>query len=350
MTNNTNNNAIDVMKFICAILVVIIHAPPLLSYNESANFILVDIIARIAVPFFFVCAGYFFFQKINLENGKIKNNSSLKTFKTYTFHLIKIYGFWTIFYLLWWIPLWYIKGNLTFANLKGYMLSIFISGSFYHLWYIVALLYGLLFAFFLLKYINVKIVILTAIIFYFIGTIQYSYGWVFSGNFFYELFDRTYSILGSLSVGVFRTFPYLIMGLVFSKFQIKLKGFSSVILSLVGLICLGFEVGLLQAAGNSSRFSNVIFTGIAIFFIFNTVSKIKLGYRKIYPQLRKISSIIYFVHPMFINVSGLILSQYLNTNHSMLLFITVICYTLLFSFGMVRLSQVKNFNHLKSVY
>lgn len=30
MTKATNNNAVDLMKFICAILVVAIHSPPLL--------------------------------------------------------------------------------------------------------------------------------------------------------------------------------------------------------------------------------------------------------------------------------------------------------------------------------
>ncbi|WP_429745582.1 acyltransferase family protein [Bacillus salipaludis] len=174
MIGTPNNNAVDVMKFICAILVVIIHAPPLLSYGETANFILVDIIARIAVPFFFVCAGYFFFNKINLKNGNVEKGSyNLKVLKKYVFHLVNIYTFWTVFYLIWWIPLWYNGGNLTLANMKGYFLSIFISGSFYHLWYIVALIYGMAFTFFILSYVPIKRVIITAVIFYLIGTFAF---------------------------------------------------------------------------------------------------------------------------------------------------------------------------------
>lgn len=48
----TNNlNAIDIMKFLAAILVVIIHTKALSSVSSVMNFGFVNTIARIAVPF-----------------------------------------------------------------------------------------------------------------------------------------------------------------------------------------------------------------------------------------------------------------------------------------------------------
>jgi serine/alanine racemase len=353
MSTTSNNNAVDIMKFICAILVVIIHAPPLLSYSETTNFILVDIIARIAVPFFFVCAGYFFFEKIIIKNGKIENNlSNLKYFKKYNSHLIRIYVFWTAFYLIWWIPLWYIGGNLTLANMKGYVLSIFISGSYFHLWYIVALIYGMFFTFFIIRHIYIRLVITTAVLFYLIGTFAYSYSWIASGNFLIEYFLKIYDLLGSISVGIVRAFPYLMMGFVFSKYKIKICPQLSAILSVVFLILLGLEVWLLKTSGNSSKFSYVLFTGVTVFLIFNTVSKVKLEFKAYYPFLRKMSSIIYFVHPMFININGLILIHYFSTSNSAILFISVFVSSVLFSIGFIKLSE-SNYNYLyklKTVY
>lgn len=351
MSITSNNNTVDVMKFICAILVVIIHSPPLLSYSETANFILVDIIARIAVPFFFVSAGYFFFNKININDGKIeKNINNLKLLKKYIFHLISIYIFWTVFYLIWWMPFWYNRGNLTLANMKGYVLSIFISGSYFHLWYIVALIYGMVFTFLILRHVQVKLVIATAVIFYFIGTFAYSYTWIVSENTLIDLLIKLYDLLSSISVGFFRVFPYLMMGFVFSKYRIKINTPLSVILSVTCLLLLGLEVWLLKTSGNTSRFSYVLLTGVTVFFIFNTVSKVKLKYNMLYPSLRKMSSIIYFVHPMFININALILTHYLSNENSGIFFISVLVCSALFSVGLIKLSQSRHFHKVKFLY
>jgi surface polysaccharide O-acyltransferase-like enzyme len=349
--SRSNNNAIDSVKFLCAILVVIIHEPPLVSYSKNANFILVEIIARIAVPFFFVCAGYFFFNKIELKDGKIERDiNNFTALKKYIVHLLIIYAFWSVFYLLWWIPMWYEEGYLTLANLKGYLLSIFISGSYFHLWYIVALVYGMLFAFFILRKVRIKLVIFIAILFYLIGTIVYSYTWIFPKNYLIDLFIALYNYLGSISVGVFRAFPYLIMGLVFAKYRIKINTPLSIILSVASLLLLGLEVWFLKTAGHSERFSYVFLTGLTVFFIFNTVSSINFKYKQIYPFLRKMSSIIYFAHPMLININGLLLSQYFSNENSALLFSSVLVCVLLFSVGLIKLSHTKQFNSLKSVY
>jgi serine/alanine racemase len=351
MNNSSNHNAIDVMKFICAIMVVIIHAPPLLSYNETANFILVDILARIAVPFFFVCAGYLFFNKIEMKNSRVGNIiSNIYLFKRYTLRLIKIYASWTVFYLIWWIPFWYHHGNITIANIKGYVLSIFISGSYYHLWYIVALIYGMFFTFFMLRHFHVWIVIATAIIFYLIGTFAYSYTWVASENSLIGFILRFYSYLGSISIGVFRAFPYLLMGFIFSKYRIKIKVSLSTILSILFLVLIGLEVWMLKTIGNSSKFSYVFSTGGAVFFIFHSVSKIKLEPKNLYPLLRKMSSIIYFAHPMLINICGLVTAHYFSSENSALLFISVIIYVMLFSIGMIKVSQFKRFDKIKYFY
>lgn len=50
---------LDWFRMAAAVLVVAIHTSPLSSFNESADFILTRIIARIAVPFFFLITGFF---------------------------------------------------------------------------------------------------------------------------------------------------------------------------------------------------------------------------------------------------------------------------------------------------
>ncbi len=66
-TTGKNYNAIDLMRMICAILVICVHVYPLTMFGEQANFVLVHAVARIAVPFFCVTSGFFFFKKLKSD-------------------------------------------------------------------------------------------------------------------------------------------------------------------------------------------------------------------------------------------------------------------------------------------
>ncbi len=51
--------ALDWGRLLAALLVVAIHTSPLGSFNAEADFVLTRIVARLAVPFFMLCSGYF---------------------------------------------------------------------------------------------------------------------------------------------------------------------------------------------------------------------------------------------------------------------------------------------------
>ena len=58
---------IDVLRFLCAILIIMIHVVPLGSSQDRAvlllNHALRNVLARAAVPFFFMCSGFFLYRK-----------------------------------------------------------------------------------------------------------------------------------------------------------------------------------------------------------------------------------------------------------------------------------------------
>ena len=51
----------------CALLVITIHTNPFERINITINFLLVNIISTIAVPFFFITTGYFFYEKYSRD-------------------------------------------------------------------------------------------------------------------------------------------------------------------------------------------------------------------------------------------------------------------------------------------
>ena len=56
--------AIDIAKYVSALLVVCIHTFPFIELNETFNTYFIQTICRMAVPFFFTISGYFFFRKL----------------------------------------------------------------------------------------------------------------------------------------------------------------------------------------------------------------------------------------------------------------------------------------------
>lgn len=79
------------------------------------------------MPFFFVSSGYFYIK------GKCN-------FKKYIKRLLITYISWSIIYLILQVyNTLNINGNII-TTLKSFIIEFFIYGSYYHLWYIVALL------------------------------------------------------------------------------------------------------------------------------------------------------------------------------------------------------------------
>mgnify|MGYP000000695926 FL=1 len=67
-------NSLDLMKFISAILIIVLHTSPFQSYNALISFGLRNVVTIIAVPFFFCTSGFLLFKKLSVlsqdEKGK----------------------------------------------------------------------------------------------------------------------------------------------------------------------------------------------------------------------------------------------------------------------------------------
>ena len=66
-----NYNGIDLCKFLCAIMVLIIHVPPFQGEISEGrgyiNFFLQEYLCRLAVPFYFISSGFFLFRKMPVD-------------------------------------------------------------------------------------------------------------------------------------------------------------------------------------------------------------------------------------------------------------------------------------------
>ena len=67
----TRLDSIDIFKFIGSFFVIAIHTNIFSSFSTGFNWMFVNIVARLAVYFYFVASAYLFFRGIEFCNGKI---------------------------------------------------------------------------------------------------------------------------------------------------------------------------------------------------------------------------------------------------------------------------------------
>lgn len=73
MNRNKEYAGVEYFKLIAAFLVIAIHTSPLATYSETGDFVLTRIIARVAVPFYFMVSGYFLISRYAYNTDKLKS-------------------------------------------------------------------------------------------------------------------------------------------------------------------------------------------------------------------------------------------------------------------------------------
>lgn len=146
------NPSVDIAKFLCAIFVIGIHTRPLSGLSEVADFVLCDIIFRVAVPFFAVCTGYYLTRKLDSNDRK----SGWVKVKSMALRVLLLYILWSLFYLLILSFSWYKTGNLELSSFVGWFKSFLLGSSNYHFGYLAQLFWALFPFYLIVKYVNPK--------------------------------------------------------------------------------------------------------------------------------------------------------------------------------------------------
>ncbi len=121
---------VDLFRLISAFLVVAIHTSPLADITPVGDFVVTSVIARLAVPFFFMTSGFFTVTRY------AKDASALAAFEKRT---LLVYLAATAIYL----PVNIRNGYFTQADLLTRLLrDVLFDGTFYHLWYLPAAALG----------------------------------------------------------------------------------------------------------------------------------------------------------------------------------------------------------------
>jgi len=285
MVSSKRYATLDIFRLFFAFLIIAIHTSPLLSFNDTADFILTRIFARLAVPFFFMVTGYFLY----LHKG---NKQYIGAFYK---KIAVIYSSAILLYL----PLNFYTGYFGKSEFwRQIGKDIFFNGTFYHLWYFPAVMVGFLLVILLVQKTGFRTAFIIAIILYMIGLCGDSYyGLITQIPFvkaFYDLFFKAFDYTRN---GVLYAPIFLMLGAwIFntSKRMSYKKCILGLIVSAVLLVMEGLFLHNLVVQRHDSMYLMLL---PCMFFLFQLLLQTNGKSNK---NLRTISMLIYLVHPWMI--------------------------------------------------
>ena len=340
-TDSTQYKGIDVLKFIMALFVVVLHTHPLYKINDALNFMTADVMARIAVPFFFVVTGFLLQKKIGSQNIFTKEVVGM-----YMRKIISLYLIWTIIYL----PIIICDKILDSEESLVYCLLTVVRdflfvGSYSHLWYLLATAVGVVVVYGLKRCVGDRAtgIILAAL--FAAGLLTQSYfgllkNTVDAYGVLWKIMKVVKKVMVTCRNGIFFGGIFIYMGTWIAQDKIMIKRWMAVVGLATSVLLLGAEASYLIKIGSVREQDMYVMLIPAALFL--TVLALQIPIQGDTVWLRKMSMNIYYVHLIF----KYIYIRYLEfqSDNNIGLFLFVMIGALVTAYLMYRFSQRTGIN------
>ncbi len=351
-----NYNAVDLAKFICALLVVTIHVNPFGSADNAMIVWLSGVIrnwlARIAVPFFFAASGFFLYRKTSPEDFSAKET------KRYVLKLIRLYAVWTLIYS----PL---KMKAIIEDEHGiaygiltYCKDILFVESYTHLWYFPALIFSVaVISFLLSRKVGLKKILVGALGLYAIGLLGQSWFGIikpleFKAPELWHILRAAEQLINTTRNGLFEGLLFVGMGGYAAFYGFGLSQRKALIGFAVSFFLMLIEAVSLSYFDFPRDYNMYIFLVPSTWFAFGlTVNHHIAGNSAVFKTLRILSSLIFYIHlwvrwfiKYLFNKTGFAIEK------TGLLFVLTVAVSIVVSYAIYKLSDCERFKWLKKLY
>lgn len=229
----TGINRIQVVQYVAAVMVICVHCGPIVE-DLLLNYMIKNILCRVAVPFFAVSTAFFVREK---------SRTQPEYFSSYLRSLAKSYFFWSVIFL----PLGFqwIQQNMVlpiYLYPAALLVGVFYVGTFYHLWYMPALIFSLWFVGWLVRRYSYRVLLVSFGFLYLLGCLETYHGLLSNGSFVKSLVDGYLQIFVTTRNGLLFLCIFVTLGFFISDFQEKLtkkQHLQGLILSSLGLLVEG---------------------------------------------------------------------------------------------------------------
>lgn len=282
MSSSRTYKGIEIFRVVAAFLVVAIHTSPLASYSGTADFVFTRVIARVAVPFFFMVTGYFVLSKGTGVRRFLKKTAIIYAASAALYLPINVYA-----------------GHLQGWGLLDLVQQVFFEGTFYHLWYLPAALLGAWLTSLLMRRTSrgVCAAIVTAL--YVLGLLGDSYWGLIEGvPGVSSAYTALFALMGYTRNGLFFAPMFMFLGAEMRMAKRRSVGFEAAGLVLSFALMLAEALNA-RAQGWQRHDSMYVLLPFVMYFLFALLSRVKGSVRL---PLGNFSLLVYVLHPAVIIV------------------------------------------------
>lgn len=340
---------IDLFKFICAILIIVLHTSPFASYSKILTFVFRNIVTVIAVPFFFATSGFLTFSKLNTLADESERK---KYFFKYVKRILQMYLIWSAVYFVFVVYKW-IRDGFSYMSVVIYIRNFFFEGSYSTIWFLPALLTATVLVYLLSIKFQTKNILVMAAPFYLFGLLGSSYfGIAEKIPLLNDIFGVYYTCLKSVKNGLLFGFIFVALGAYIAERQDNIKitpmnclaGFSA------SMILLAVESLTINILDINDKGCDLVLSLIptTIFMLLLALKWQPGGSDKMYLVFRKYSLLMFLVQRIPISIIELFLNDTILMTNSIVNFTVIFGVTMLLSFVIIKLSD--RFKFLKRLY
>lgn len=334
MRPRKNYAAIDDFRLVAALMIVAIHTAPLDSFDKTADFLVTYCLGRIGVPFFLMVTGFFVLAPYQKKRQSETVSRGVEKFlkKTAILYLVS-----TLLYL----PLKIYAGNIS-DSIGGWLKEIFFDGTFYHLWYLPAVLLGCLLIVGLLQFCSPMVISVLVFVLYIFGVLGDSYYNLISQiPFLKTVYEGVFVVSSYTRNGIFFAPIFLWMGVLLANGKVKMSqktagiGFA---ISLAGMLAEGFVSYTFEWQKHNSMYFLLI---PVMFFLFEFLV---LQQGKEIEIARNLSMYIYILHPLCIvlvrGMAGALKMTKLLVEQSLVHYLVVVAVSVVLSLAVVECKTI----------
>ena len=298
-------NIIDAMKLVMAFFIVMGHTNPLTDVSPEADYFVVQYMIRVAVPFFFVAAGFFLF-------GKFPDRQiSMAVIGRYIKRIFRMFFAWICIYLP--LVLWYYRN--TYSDWEGCLALVwtfFFVDMGFHLWFLIALIWAVLFLAILFRYkVKMRTIFFITLLCYIPALLGHAYYGLFlyicpEGSYTYECVRVLQHIFITPRNGICYAAVYMFMGAYVAFHNYDIARCRLVLLTALSWLLFLGEVIFVKELNWLLNGDAYVMLLPVTFFTFLLARQIEVRDLPVYRHLRQMSILVYLIHPVFLVIFRLL--------------------------------------------
>lgn len=289
-------SSLDIMKFIMAMLILTQHTSNEWAHSTGLVHAFFGL-GNFAVPFFFACSGFLFFQKFN----SLDREEQIIYYKKWSYRIGKMYLVWSLIYLCFVFYSWNAR-NIFIQRLPGLIHGSLVFSTYATIWFLPALWCGVSVCYLMKRHCSKRYLWLTMLLLMVVGNLFGSYSNLLTtAPAISSFYDWYMSVFITWRNGLFNGAPYVFIGILIAEGKgARISARDNIVSAIFFGGAFLIEAFLIKRYHFSTATDMGFMMAPAIFFLISWLIKVDVQQRAIWQHCRNLSMLVFLGQRLFL--------------------------------------------------